>query len=284
MPSLLDIRRRIKSVKNTQKITKAIKMVAASRLRRAQEMALAARPYVQGLDRVHSSVTQHMARLEHPLYEPRTGKTLLVVISADKGLCGSFNANVLKTAIRHIRKMGADHVAVLPIGRKAQAFFRHSPCEVLGSFTEIFRDLNAAGAEAVAQHLTKAYLAGGYSEVLLLYNAFRNILVQDVTLTRILPLSVVRDQDQTSFGVEHLMEPDKEAIIGALAPKLVMTKVFQALMESNAAEQAAKMTAMDAATSNATDMIHKLTLAMNKARQAAITKELIEIVSGAAAL
>jgi F-type H+-transporting ATPase subunit gamma len=284
MPSLLDIRRRIKSVKNTQKITKAIKMVAASRLRRAQEMALAARPYVQGLERVHSSVTQHMERLAHPLYETKTGKTLLVVISADKGLCGSFNANVLKTAIRHVRKQGADQVSILPIGRKAQAFFRQSACEILPGFNELFRDLNAANAEEVAQRLTGIFLAGGYSEVVLLYNAFRNILVQDVTLSRILPLAKEKNKEEAAAGVEHLMEPDKDAIIGTLAPKLVMTKVFQALMESNAAEQAAKMTAMDAATSNATDMINKLTLAMNKARQAAITKELIEIVSGAAAL
>ncbi|MCB1051607.1 MAG: ATP synthase F1 subunit gamma [Acidobacteria bacterium] len=283
MPSLLDIRRRIKSVKNTQKITKAIKMVAASRLRRASEMAVEARPYVNGLERVHNSITRRMSEINDPLYQSQSGKTLLVVISADKGLCGSFNANVLKASLRFIRKNGIENTAILPIGKKALGFFKRSQCEVLPGMVDLFRNLNSAAAEPLAHKLTQAYREGKFSEIVIIYNAFKNILVQEVTTSRLLPLSAEHGEDDSS-AVEHLTEPSLEAIISEMAPKLIVTKVFQALMESNAAEQAAKMTAMDAATNNASDMIEKLTLEMNKARQAAITKELIEIVSGAAAL
>jgi len=283
MPNLIDIRRRIKSTKNTAQITKAMKMVSASRLRRASERATEARAYAERLFDVHRSILARMKELDGPLYQRQEGRTLLVVVSGDKGLCGSFNANIFKHAEALIRDHGRENFVLLPVGRKAVGYFKGSDLEVMKGYDQgIFRALNVADAEAINDRVVQAFVDGEVGKVQILFNKFRNVLVQDVTEWPLLPL-VEEDLEETA-GVEHLAEPSLEEILEDLSPRVITTRIYQALLESCAAEHAARMTAMDAATNNAKDMIDRLTLEMNKARQAAITTELIEVVSGAAAL
>lgn len=282
MANLLDIRRRIKSTKNTQQITKAMKMVSASRLRRASERATNARPYAERIFEVHQSVLQRMPEYEGELYRKKSGKLLVVYAAGDKGLCGSFNANIFKYMSRLVRDHGRDQIVALPIGKKAVAHAKKMEFEILAEFGDVFRAVDFALAETISNLVIDAYRGDQYRGVVIVFNKFRNVLVQDVTEWPLLPLSA--ESDVEPEGVEHLAEPSLEEILAELSPKVVMTRVFQALLESCAAEHAARMTAMEAATNNAKDLIGKLTLEMNKARQAAITKELIEVVSGAAAL
>ncbi len=281
--ALLDIRRRIKSTKNTQQITKAMKMVSASRLRRAEERARSARPYAERLAEVHGSILARLPEVDQPLYRQGHGRTLLVVVSGDKGLCGSFNSNVLKHARTMIDEGGVDNFAVLPIGKKSVAAFKKEAVETLPGYENIFRDVTVALAEEIANRLVEAFLENGYAKVILLFNKFKNVLIQEVTEQQALPLSAESGGEAPS-GPEHLAEPGLEEILADLSPRVALTTVYQALLESCASEHAARMTAMDAATKNAKELIEKLTLDLNKARQAAITKELIEVVSGAAAL
>lgn len=285
MGSLIDIRRRIKSTKNTAQITKAMKMVSASRLRRASERAVAARPYAERLFDVHRSILARMTELEGELYTPGDGtQTLMVLVGGDKGLCGSFNANVFKGAERLVSKAGASNVDILPIGNKAIQQARKMGCTVLNtSFGGVFRDISVALAEEITEMCVEYFLSGKYNRVVMVFNKFKNVLVQEVTEWQVLPLADEGGEVE-SQGAEHLAEPSLEEILDDLSPRVVMTRIYQALLESCAAEHAARMTAMDAATNNAKDMIEQLTLEMNKARQAAITTELIEVVSGAAAL
>jgi F-type H+-transporting ATPase subunit gamma len=282
MGSLIDIRRRIKSTKNTQQITNAMKMVSASRLRRASERAVNARSYAEGIFEVHRSILARMGEPTGPLYEEREGKTLLVVFAGDKGLCGPFNSNIFKRTFALFEAEGMQEFTILPVGKKAIGQFNKMSVTTLKGYDGIFRNVTVAAGEELADRLMKLYAEGGYSRVMLLYNKFKNVLVQEVTLTQVLPL--VPEAEVELGGAEHLAEPSLEAILEELSPRVVMTGVFQALLESCASEHAARMTAMEAATKNASEMIDKLTLEMNKARQAAITKELIEVVSGAAAL
>ena len=282
MANLIDIRRRIKSTKNTAQITKAMKMVSASRLRRASERATEARAYAERLFDVHRSILARMRELDGPLYQRKTGRTLLVVVAGDKGLCGSFNANILKHAEALFRDHGLDHFLVLPVGRKATTYFDKHEVAVLPGHEGIFRAISIAHAETIGDTVVDQFIRGEVGRVEILFNKFRNVLVQDVTEWSLLPL--VEEDLEAPVGIEHLAEPGLEEILEDLSPKVIQTRIFQALLESCAAEHAARMTAMDAATNNAKDMIAQLTLEMNKARQAAITTELIEVVSGAAAL
>lgn len=286
MANLIDIRRRIKSTKNTQQITKAMKMVSASRLRRASERATNARPYAQRIFEVHNSVLNRLSDLAEPLYRQAEGKTLVVALGGDKGLCGSFNANIFKQAQKIRDRLGDENLAFLPIGKKAVAHFKKLPVTMVEGYSDIYRGLDFSTAEDVARRIVDLFLDGEYTQIVLLFNKFKNVLVQDVTETQVLPLvgEQADDEQSEASGSEHLAEPGLREILAELAPKVVMIQVFQALQESNASEHAARMTAMDSATKNAKEMIEKLTLEMNKARQAAITKELIEVVSGAAAL
>jgi len=287
--ALLDIKRRIKSTKNTQQITKAMKMVSASRLRRAEDRARNARPYADRLAEVHCSVLARLPELNEPLYLEREGRTLLVLLSGDKGLCGSFNSNVIKRARAMIRAVGVKRIAVLPIGKKAVAFAKKAEVdegvERLVGYENIFRDVTVPLASEIAGRMTEAFREERFAKVVMVYNKFKNVLVQEVTEEQVLPLSAdVGDQTDAPAGPEHLAEPGLREILADLAPSVVLTSVYQAMLESCAAEHAARMTAMDAATNNAKELIGQLTLELNKARQAAITKELIEVVSGAAAL
>jgi len=282
MANLIDIRRRIKSTKNTAQITKAMKMVSASRLRRASERAMDARPFAERLFDVHRSILGRMTELDGPLYQQKTGRTLLVVVAGDKGLCGSFNANVLKRAESLFADRGHDKYLVLPIGRKSVTHFARHEVETLKGMDGLFRAIAIEHAEQIGETVVDLFKENKVGKVEILFNKFRNVLVQDVTLWPLLPLA--EEGVEVSAGVEHLAEPGLEEILDDLSPRVITTRIFQALLESCASEHAARMTAMDAATNNAKDMIERLTLEMNKARQAAITTELIEVVSGAAAL
>lgn len=285
MPNLLDIKRRIKSTSNTQQITKAMKLVSASKLRRASESAMGARPYAERIFDVHRSVLDNLPEANGELYESKgEGKTLVVVIAADKGLCGSFNSNIFKRVMAMVEQDGRESFDFMVVGRKAVSYFHHFGVEAIAKYSDIFRNIDFTVAEEIAQKAIDLFLKGEVSRVVLVYNKFINVLLQEVNERQILPLISEEPKSGPKEGIEHLAEPDMETILEELAPQVVKIQVFQALLESSAAEHAARMTAMDAATSSAKDMIDQLTLEMNKARQAAITTELIEVVSGAAAL
>jgi F-type H+-transporting ATPase subunit gamma len=284
MPSTIDIRRRIRSVKNTQQITKAMKMVAAAKLRRAQERMMAARPYAAALRQVLASVASRVDLTKHPLLEEREreNKVLLLVVTADRGLCGAFNTNVLRAAQNAIAEKGWQDVHLIPIGRKAYDFFKRRPLPIRRQATHVYQALSLETAREIAQGLSADFISGEFDAVYVLYNEFKSIIAQRVTLERLLPLD--RSWAETAEpAIEYLYEPGPEQILGDLLPKHIEFQLYRVLLESAAAEQGARMTAMESATKNASEMIDHLTLTYNRIRQAAITKEIIEIVSGAAA-
>ena len=283
MPSTIDIRRRIRSVKNTQQITRAMKMVAAAKLRRAQERMFAARPYAAGLRKVLTSVATRVDVTKHPLltaHEPES-KILLVIVTADRGLCGAFNANVIRAAQNFLREKRAESVELLPIGRKAIDFFRRRPTPIRRQAAQVFQALSLDVARDIAKTLIDDFTSGEVDAVYVAYNEFKSIIAQQVRVVRLLPIE--REWDQVDTAIDYLYEPSPEAILDDLLPKHIEFQLYRILLESAAAEQGARMTAMEAATKNASDMIAHLTLTYNRIRQAAITKEIIEIVSGAAA-
>ena len=298
MPSLLDIRRRVRAVKSTQQITKAMKMVAASRLRRAQERIQAARPYASEMQRVLKSVAARVDPGAHPLLDERRaaragGKTLLVVISADRGLCGSFNTNVIKAASTFIVDSPGREVSLALVGRRGRDYFARRGFQVRYEQVNLFASLGFAHAKAIADAAIDAFTSGEVDSVYLVYNEFRSVISQRVVVDRLLPIerSDVESAPAGAKGeagagspTDYLFEPEPAAMFGRLLPRYVEVQVFRALLESNAAFYAAQMTAMDAATRNSAEMIEQLTLYMNKVRQAAITREIIEVVSGAGAL
>jgi F-type H+-transporting ATPase subunit gamma len=283
MPSTIDIRRRIRSVKNTQQITKAMKMVAAAKLRRAQDRIFAARPYAAGLREVLSSVATRVNAEEHPLLKAHDEerKVLLLVITADKGLAGAFNANVIKAALNAIREHNWESVELIPIGRKANDYFKRRTIPIRRQATHIFQALSLDTAREIAKGITDDYLSGEIDTVYVIYNEFKSIMSQITHVDRLLPIA--RDWDEQAMAIEYIYEPAPEVILSELLPKHIEFQLYRYLLESAAAEQGARMTAMESATKNASDMIDALTLNYNRIRQAAITKEIIEIVSGAAA-
>jgi len=285
MANLIDIRRRIRSVKNTQQITKAMKMVAAARLRRAQDRILATRPYALEIRKVIANLAAHAGELKHPLLEVRPEKrVLLVVVTGDKGLAGSFNANVLRRATETIPRF-AD-IELLLLGSKGVAFFRRRPLKVRKGYTTLFSNVTYAQAEEIAADLREAYGSGEYDAVHVIYNKFKSIIAQELTSERLLPIAgeVGSPEAAAAAGREYLFEPAAEEILEELLPRFLTFQVYRILLESQAAEHAARMTASDSATKNAGEIIDRLTLRYNRARQAAITTELIEVVSGANAL
>ena len=284
MPSTIDIRRRIRSVKNTQQITKAMKMVAAAKLRRAQDRMLAARPYSAALREVLASLATRVDISKHPLLQEREAekKVLLLVVTADRGLCGAFNTNVLRASLNAVRERGWQEVHVLPIGRKANDFFKRRELPVRPQATQVLQALSLETAREIAQSLINDFTGGEFDAVYVLYNEFKSIIAQRVTLERLLPLERPT-VETTAPPIEYVYEPGPEAILADLLPKHIEFQLYRVLLESAAAEQGARMTAMESATKNAGEMIDHLTLTYNRIRQAAITKEIIEIVSGAAA-
>ncbi|HEX8173213.1 MAG TPA: ATP synthase F1 subunit gamma [Thermoanaerobaculia bacterium] len=285
MPSTIDIRRRIRSVKNTQQITKAMKMVSAARLRRAQERMLAARPYSAALREVLASVATRVEGNEHPLLQPRENErnVLMLVVSGDRGLAGAFNTNISRGALNAIAERGWENVTLLPIGRKANDFFKRRRYPLRRQATQVFQALSLETAREITEDVASAFIEGEFDAVYVIYNEFKSIIAQRVTLERLLPLERPPAPETGEATIEYLFEPSPERILADLLPKHLEFQLYRILLESAAAEQGARMTAMEAATKNATEMIDHLTLTYNRIRQASITKEIIEIVSGAAA-
>jgi F-type H+-transporting ATPase subunit gamma len=301
MPSLIDLRRRIRSVKNTQQITKAMKMVAAAKLRRAQERIMNARPYAVQMQRVLGRVASQVDPSTHPLLairEPKPGsKTLVIVVTADKGLCGSFNTNIIKAASGFIAS-SAQVCALSLVGRKGRDFFGRRGFEIVYDVTGVFQRLRYEDARAIAQTAMEAFVSEQVDRVMLVYNEFKSVMTQRVVVDQLLPIrrgdvdqplsdggqAGVKRGSEPVADIEYLYEPSPQEIFNLLLPRYIEVQVYRALLESNAAEHAARMTAMDTATKNSSDMIADLTLYMNKVRQAAITREIIEVVSGAQAL
>jgi len=288
MPSLIDLRRRIRAVKSTQQITKAMKMIAASRLKRAQDRVVAARPFAQRMLKVLNGLVSRVDQDAHPLLRipaAGTGRPLLIVITADRGLCGSFNSNVIKAAGQFILKQapGRD-IALGLIGRKGRDFFRRRGFDVRYEAVGIFQRMTFGDASDIADAAIEDFTSGAASSVHLVYNEFKSVMTQRIVVERLLPIPRLESAAaQAGPSVDYLYEPTPEEIFRDLLPRHVQIQVYRALLESNAAFFAAQMTAMDAATRNSADMLENLTLYMNKVRQAAITREIIEVVSGAAA-
>jgi F-type H+-transporting ATPase subunit gamma len=290
MASLIDIRRRLRSVKSTQQITKAMKMVAAAKLRRAQERVIGARPYAALIGSVLASVRAHAGEMKHPLLEGREEKRVLVmVIAGERGLCGAFNTNVNR-ATAHLIAAHPEwtEVRILPVGRKAVEFWKKRKYPLTEkTYAGIFDSLKYAHAKEIAGFVSAEFLAEKIDAAYVVVNEFRSILSQVVVTRKLLPLEPEAPAAGAAAegpGVEYIYEPDVATILAWLLPRYLEFTIYRALAESAAAEMGARMTAMGSASKNAGDLIDKLTLTYNRARQARITKELIEIVSGAAAL
>jgi len=285
MASTIDLRRRIRSVKNTQQITKAMKMVAAAKLRRAQERMFAARPYAAGLREVLASVATRVDISKHPLLaeRERENKVLLLVVTADRGLCGAFNTNVIRAAQNAIAEKGWQEVHLLPIGRKANDFFKRRSLPIRRQATHVYQALSLETAREIATSISEDFVSGDFDAVYVIYNEFKSIIAQRVVLERLLPLQREWSAETQAPPIEYLYEPAPEQILSELLPKHIEFQLYRILLESAAAEQGARMAAMESATKNASEMIDHLTLTYNRIRQASITKEIIEIVSGAAA-
>jgi F-type H+-transporting ATPase subunit gamma len=285
MASLKSIRKRINSVKNTRQITKAMKMVAAAKLRRAQENVFAARPYAEKLADVLRRLATSGGSVDSPLLcKEKNDRTLLIAVTSDRGLCGGFNANICKAAEAFIRDNSERfrEISLMTIGRKGHEYLR-SRATVSRNYANVFSSLNYQTAALIGQEVIEGFKSDQYDTVYLLYNSFKSILSQTVTLNQLLPVEPPDAADE-EFLPEAIYEPSKEELLAGLFPKHVEVQIFHAMLESVAAEHGARMTAMDSATKNATEMIGKLTLQYNRARQAAITKELMEIISGAESL
>ena len=299
MPSLIDLRRRIRAVKNTQQITKAMKMVAASKLRRAQERIMNARPYAVQMQRVLHRVASRVDPSIHPLLTVRPARpdsrTLLIVVTADKGLCGTFNTNIIKAAAAFVLETRTPTSLGL-VGRKGRDFFSRRGFGVAFEVVGIFQKLSFDAAREIAKVAMELFLSGEVDRVMLVYNEFRSVISQRVVVDQLLPIfraeveNAPAGQPKAEPGadprslIDYLYEPSPQEIFDQLLPRYVEVQVYRALLESNAAFFAAQMTAMDTATKNSGEMIASLTLYMNKVRQAAITREIIEVVSGAEAL
>jgi F-type H+-transporting ATPase subunit gamma len=294
MPSLLDIRRRVRAVKSTQQITKAMKMVAASRLRRAQERIQNGRPFANEMRRVLQTLAARVETAAHPLLDDRAapranGRVLLIVVTADRGLCGSFNTNVIKAAGSFITESPSRQAALALVGRRGRDYFSRRGFQVLYEQVNLFAQLKFDNAQRIATAAMEAFTGGEVDAVHIAYNEFKSVMVQQVVVEQLLPIprgtfDTAAQAPGAAPPLEYLYEPKPEELFKNLLPTYVEIQVFRALLESNAAFYAAQMTAMDAATRNSGEMIEQLTLYMNKVRQAAITREIIEVVSGAQAL
>lgn len=293
MPALRDFRRRIKSVKSTQKICKAMKAVATAKMSRAQAAVLAARPYARQLHEVLGRVGSASGDVENPLLTKREPKRVCyIVVTADRGLCGGFNSNLLRTATREVKKW--DDVSLVAVGRKARNFFRFRGWNMDAEYVGLGENIRFEQGQEIARYVINKYIAGEYDAVYLIYSKFVSVLVQQPTVTKLLPVEPPSESEDEGAAeaeeagkktnVEYIFEPSPEAVLDYLLPKYVENSVYHGLIESKASEQSARMMAMDAATKNAGEMIDRLTLQMNRLRQEGITKELLDIVGGAAAL
>jgi F-type H+-transporting ATPase subunit gamma len=283
MATLLDIRRRIRSVKSTQQITRAMKMVAAARLRRAQDNIFKARPYANQMLSLLASLAARTEQRVHPLLVERPiEKVLLVLITADRGLCGAFNANLIRAAQDYLEEGGGKGVSIMAVGRKGRDVFRKRSVEIVSEHINLFGRLEFSDAQPIAKEIIDLYTQQKVDAVDFLYNEFKSILTQRVRVERYLPVKPVPPAAGEAL-IDYIYEQPAPEILNVLLPRYVEIEVYRALLESQAAELAARMTAMDTATNNAAELIDSLTLHLNRVRQAAITREIIEVVSGAAA-
>jgi len=292
MPTLLDFRRRIRSVKNTQQITRAMKFIAAARLRRAQETAVSLRPYAAGIREVLRSAMSRIENAEQfPLLTQRPEERVLVVVAAgERGLCGAFNANVLRRAFEFLREKNDKTVEIIAIAKKSRDAFAKRSWKIAAEYVDVTTRADLGVARKIAAEVMKIYEAHQADSVYLIYNEFKNVMAQTLRVEKLLPLEhaalgePLKDAPQSSSTgvVDYIYEQPAAEIFNKLVPKYVEMQIYRMLAETSAAEHAARMTAMESATSNASDVIDALTLHMNKVRQAAITREIIEVVSGAA--
>jgi F-type H+-transporting ATPase subunit gamma len=309
MPTLLDYRRRVRSVKNTQQITRAMKFVAAAKLRRAQEGVFAARPYAREILRVLRSAAARMENISHPLLvRRREDKILVLVLTGDRSLAGAFNSNVIRRATEFMREHSSKKLELMVVGKKARDTFRKRGLNFVGEYLDVSAKVEFSKAKEISAKIAELYISCEVDAVYAVYNEFKNVMVQNLTVQKLLPIDpevVDREKKDAEkslashagpdsslpmeraprgdeFLVDYIYEQPVDEIFKALMPRYLETEIFRILLESAAAEHAARMTAMDAATRNASELIDKLTLQMNKIRQAGITKEIIEIVSGAA--
>lgn len=289
MPSLREVRNRISGVKKTQKITRAMKMVAAAKLRRSQNAVVNARPYANTMKRLLQDLVARVPEGRGPLLTPRpVARVTLVVVTADRGLCGAFNTNLIKAAVAHLREnypgwAEDGRARIMCIGKKGADYFGKRHYTLAGKAIGVYNDLNFAEAQGIARGLVESFWKGETDRVEVVYNEFKNVAQQRIVVDQFLPVASTEEEKGKVPG-EYIFEPSKEEILKALVPRHLHFQIWRILLESNAAEQGARMTAMENATENASEMIRTLQLQYNKARQAAITKELLEIVSGAEAL
>jgi len=287
MATLRDIQRRIRSVQSTQKITRAMKLVAAAKLRRAQERIVSARPYATKMAELLSHLVSGQASDEaaHPLLEQREGpRRQIVIITADKGLAGAFNSNIIRRSLEFVRSSNATEVTLVVVGRKARDFYRRRQFTIKRDMVGFWDKLAYGHAQELADYFMQQYLDKEVDEVHLIYNEFRSVAIQRPVRVQLLPIPKSETHEGEGAAVDYIYEPSPEAILGDLLPRHVRMQVFRALMESLAGEYGARMTAMEAATKAAKDMINILSIQYNKARQEKITKELLDIVGGAEAL
>ena len=286
MPTLLDFRRRIRSVKNTQQITRAMKFVAAARLRRAQEAALAARPYAVELARVLRSTMARIQEPQHPLLERREEKNILaIVLSGERGLAGPFNTNILRKANEFFRSHRDKKVVTIPVGKKGRDSLKKAGFTFAGEWVNVLARVEFKTAREIAKLATDLYAEGKVDSVYIIFSEFKSVMAPNLTVEKLLPVESIATPDQAEkqaeAQVDYIYEQPEAQLLNKLLPRYVETQILRAMLESSASEYAARMTAMESATKNAGDVIEALTLHMNKVRQAAITKEIIEIVSGA---
>jgi len=287
MPNLRDIKKRISSVKNTGKITKAMKMVAAAKLRKAQDNMLKMRPYADKMSSVLGSLAKGIDREAHPLVLARPRSTVeIVVLTSDKGLCGAFNSHLLREASSRIKNLQAEgfRVSITAIGKKARDFFKRRNMDVRKSWTGLSGKILYSSAKDVARELIDSYVDELIDEVYIVYNEFKTVMHQRPVVKKLLPVEPPEEDENAMSAADFLFEPSEAEILTQLLPKNVEIQIFRAMLESQASEEAARMTAMENATKNTNEMIERLTLEYNKARQASITKELMDIVGGAAAI
>lgn len=281
MATLRDLRRRLKSVSNTKQLTRAMKMVSAAKLRRAQDRILSARPFARRMKEVLASAAARADVSEHPLLAlPDGDRVEVVLVTADKGMCGAFNTNIIKRATRFLEERRDEKLTVHCIGKKGRDYFRRQSYNIRKQYVDIFRTLEYGNAVEIADDLMARFIEKELDEIYVVYNEFKSAVQQHVVVERLLPLERAEFEGSTP-PADYLYEPSAGELFAQLLPRLVEVQTYRILLESSAAEHGARMAAMDSATNNAEEMIHTLTLHLNRVRQASITKEIIEVVSGA---
>jgi F-type H+-transporting ATPase subunit gamma len=292
MATLLDIRRRIRSVKSSQQITRAMKFVAAARLRRSQEAAMAARPYAQEIALLLRSIMSRIQDVHHPLIEKREEKTILaIVLTGERGLAGAFNANILRKASEFFRANSGKKIVTIPVGKKGRDSLKKAGFTFAGEYVNVLAKVEFRAAKEIANLATELYAKGEVDAVYIIFSEFKSVIASVLTVQKLLPIEKIEDESAAqgqeedhrteAAQIDYIYEQPAEQLLSKLLPRYIETQVLRAMLESSASEYAARMTAMEAATKNAGEVIEALTMHMNKVRQAAITTEIIEIVSGA---